>query len=110
MPPKYPRLHTSNLGLICKTPFATEAGRATDLWGRILLSQAITVSGVPFSLVDLGAAWVYGFRIALGASDPRGADHRPEVQYLALALIQALEEGQICLSFLAVRGFASQRC
>lgn len=30
------------------------------------LSKAITVSGVPFALVDLGAAWVYGFTTALG--------------------------------------------
>ena len=29
--------------------------------------EAITVSGIPFSLVDLGAAWVYGFQAALGA-------------------------------------------
>ncbi|CAE7750345.1 unnamed protein product [Symbiodinium sp. CCMP2592] len=28
-------------------------------------STAITVSGIPFSLVDLGAAWVYGFRAAM---------------------------------------------
>jgi len=30
------------------------------------LSTAITVSGIPFSLVDLGAAWVYPFPAALG--------------------------------------------
>ncbi|CAJ1373376.1 unnamed protein product [Effrenium voratum] len=42
--------------------------RANPLLGMALhavLSTAITVSGIPFSLVDLGASWVYGFQTAM---------------------------------------------
>jgi len=31
-----------------------------------VFSTAITASGIPFALVDLGAAWVYGFTASLG--------------------------------------------
>lgn len=42
--------------------------RANPIRGALIhstLSTAITVSGVPFSLVDLGAAWVYPVPVAL---------------------------------------------
>lgn len=42
--------------------------RANPVRGALIhatLSTAITVSGVPFSLVDLGAAWVYPVPVAL---------------------------------------------
>ncbi|CAE7396060.1 aarA, partial [Symbiodinium pilosum] len=60
---------SSNPTLKAKATELTYFMRRSPLLGVVLhavFSTAITVSGIPFSLVDLGAAWVYGFQAALG--------------------------------------------
>ncbi|CAE7026423.1 unnamed protein product [Symbiodinium sp. KB8] len=59
---------SSNPMLKAKAIDLTNFMRGNPILGVVLhsaFSTAITVSGIPFSLVDLGAAWVYGFRAAM---------------------------------------------
>lgn len=59
---------SSNPTLKAKAVGFTTFMRANPIQGVLLhatLSTAITVSGVPFSLVDLGAAWVYSLPAAM---------------------------------------------
>eukprot|EP00439_Symbiodinium_sp_Y106_P049854 s714_g6.t1 len=59
---------SSNPMLKAKAIDLTHFMRGNPILGVVLhsaFSTAITVSGIPFSLVDLGAAWVYGFRAAM---------------------------------------------
>mmetsp|Transcript_16744 Transcript_16744/g.28544 ORF Transcript_16744/g.28544 Transcript_16744/m.28544 type:complete len:237 (+) Transcript_16744:120-830(+) len=60
---------TSNPTLKSKAAEFAFFMRQNPILGIVLhagFSTAITVSGVPFSLVDLGAAWVYGFTVSMG--------------------------------------------
>jgi len=60
---------SSNPAMKAKAVSFTTFMRANPIQGVLLhatVSTAITVSGVPFSLVDLGAAWVYPLPVAMG--------------------------------------------